>query len=162
MNSKCGVQSKRRCESHESCVCIVGFPACGCQKKSVVNETIHHVYMPHVCTFSTHTPTLLPPTTYTHTLNPDFSCFVNEGLTEILKLTRDHCQCCFETLGTENICNMKNIKKKNEHEERIIQIQCVVYHIYLTTKLMGVNFFFFFFISLSLYLQLRTISKQSK
>ena len=35
MNSKCGVQSKRRCESHESCVCIVGFPACGCQKKSV-------------------------------------------------------------------------------------------------------------------------------
>ena len=33
------VQSKRRCESHESCVCIVGFPACGCQKKSVVYET---------------------------------------------------------------------------------------------------------------------------
>ena len=27
MNSKCGVQSKRRCGSHESCVCIVGFPA---------------------------------------------------------------------------------------------------------------------------------------
>ena len=24
---------------HESCVCIVGFPACGCQKKSVVYET---------------------------------------------------------------------------------------------------------------------------
>ena len=24
--------------SHESCVCIVGFPACGCQKKSVVYE----------------------------------------------------------------------------------------------------------------------------
>ena len=39
MNSKYGVQSKRRCESHESCVCIVGFPACGCQKKSVVYET---------------------------------------------------------------------------------------------------------------------------
>ena len=40
MNSKCGeFQSKRRCESHESCVCIVGFPACGCQKKSVVCET---------------------------------------------------------------------------------------------------------------------------
>ena len=38
-NSKCGVQRKRRCESHESCVCIVGFPACGCQKKSVVYET---------------------------------------------------------------------------------------------------------------------------
>ena len=39
MNSKCGVQSKRRCESHESCVCIAGFPACGCQKKSVLYET---------------------------------------------------------------------------------------------------------------------------
>ena len=39
MNSKCGVQSKRRCESHEFCVCIVGFPAYGCQKKSVVYET---------------------------------------------------------------------------------------------------------------------------
>ena len=39
VNSKCGVQSKRRCESHESCVCVVGFPACGCQKKSVVYET---------------------------------------------------------------------------------------------------------------------------
>ena len=39
MNSKCGVQSKRRCESHESCICIVGFPAYGCQKKSVVYET---------------------------------------------------------------------------------------------------------------------------
>ena len=38
MNSKCGVQSKRRCGNHESCVCIVGFPACGCQKKSVVYE----------------------------------------------------------------------------------------------------------------------------
>ena len=24
--------------NHESCVCIVGFPACGCQKKSVVYE----------------------------------------------------------------------------------------------------------------------------
>ena len=34
MNSKCGVQSKRRRGSHESCVCIVGFPACVCQKKS--------------------------------------------------------------------------------------------------------------------------------
>ena len=39
MNSKCGIQSKRRCESHESCVCIVGFPACGCPKKSAVYET---------------------------------------------------------------------------------------------------------------------------
>ena len=29
----------RRCESHESCICIVGFPACGCQKKSVAYET---------------------------------------------------------------------------------------------------------------------------
>ena len=32
-------QSTRRCESHESCVFIVGLPACGCQKKSVVYET---------------------------------------------------------------------------------------------------------------------------
>ena len=39
MNSKCGVQSKRRCKSHESCVCIFGFSACGCQKKNVVYET---------------------------------------------------------------------------------------------------------------------------
>ena len=38
MNSKCGVQNKRKCGSHESCVCIVGFTACGCQKKSVVYE----------------------------------------------------------------------------------------------------------------------------
>ena len=38
MNSKCQVQSKRRCKSHESCVCIVGFSVCGCQKKSVVYE----------------------------------------------------------------------------------------------------------------------------
>ena len=29
LNSKCGVQSKRRCESHETCVCIAGFSACG-------------------------------------------------------------------------------------------------------------------------------------
>ena len=27
MNSKCGVQSKRRCKSHEFRICIVGFPA---------------------------------------------------------------------------------------------------------------------------------------
>ena len=36
---KCGVQSKIKCENHESCVCIAGFSACGCQKKSVVHET---------------------------------------------------------------------------------------------------------------------------
>ena len=35
---KCGVQSKTKHESHDSCVCIVGFSACGCQKKSVVSE----------------------------------------------------------------------------------------------------------------------------
>ena len=39
MNSKCGVQSKRKHESHDSCVCIAGFSACVCQKKSVVYET---------------------------------------------------------------------------------------------------------------------------
>ena len=37
--SNCAVQSKRQCENHESCVCIVGFSACVCQKKSVVYET---------------------------------------------------------------------------------------------------------------------------
>ena len=30
---------QEKVESHESCVCIVGFPACGCRKKSVVYET---------------------------------------------------------------------------------------------------------------------------
>ena len=25
VNSNCGVQSKRRCESHESCICIAGL-----------------------------------------------------------------------------------------------------------------------------------------
>ena len=39
VNSKCGVQSKRRQESHETDVCTVGFSACGCQKKNVVYET---------------------------------------------------------------------------------------------------------------------------
>ena len=38
LNMICGVQSNRRCENHESCVCIVGVPACGCQKKSVVTR----------------------------------------------------------------------------------------------------------------------------
>ena len=52
VNSKRGVQSKRRCESHESCVCIVGFPACGCQKKSVYPNM--SVYLPE-CLRSIHT-----------------------------------------------------------------------------------------------------------
>ena len=39
VNSRCGVQSKRRRGSTEYCVCIVGFSACGCHKKSVVYET---------------------------------------------------------------------------------------------------------------------------
>ena len=39
MNSKCGVQSKRKRESHESSVCIARFSACGCKKKSVMYET---------------------------------------------------------------------------------------------------------------------------
>ena len=34
--SKCGVQSKRNCESYESCIGTVRFSACRCQKKSVV------------------------------------------------------------------------------------------------------------------------------
>ena len=39
MNSKCGVQSNRKHETHDSCVCIAGFSAGGFQKKSVVYET---------------------------------------------------------------------------------------------------------------------------
>ena len=39
MNSKCENQSKWKCKSYESCVCIVGFWACGCQKKSEACET---------------------------------------------------------------------------------------------------------------------------
>jgi len=101
---------------------------------SITHTCIHHVYM-----YLLSTPTHPPPPNHIHTLNPDFTCFVNEGLTEILKLTRDSCQCCFEALETENICNMKNIKKKNKPEKRIIQIQCVVYHMYLATKLVGVK-----------------------
>ena len=38
VNSKCGIQSKVRCESHKSRVCTVRFSACGCQEKSVVYE----------------------------------------------------------------------------------------------------------------------------
>ena len=38
VNSICGVQSKRKYEIHEPCVCVVGFSAFGCQKKSVVYE----------------------------------------------------------------------------------------------------------------------------
>ena len=40
MNSKCGVQSKRKCESHESCFGIAGFSVCGCQKKSIAYEMV--------------------------------------------------------------------------------------------------------------------------
>ena len=41
VNSKCGVQSKGICES-QSCVCIAGFSACGCRKKSAVHETLRN------------------------------------------------------------------------------------------------------------------------
>ena len=30
---------QEKVRSHESCVCVVGLSACGCQKKSVVYET---------------------------------------------------------------------------------------------------------------------------
>ena len=39
VNSKWGVQSKRECECHESCVGIVGLSTCGHQKKSIAYET---------------------------------------------------------------------------------------------------------------------------
>ena len=51
MNSKCGVQNKRKCESHESCVCV---SACGCQKKSVVQNTKHKMAAPSVLFFATY------------------------------------------------------------------------------------------------------------
>ena len=38
VNFKRGVESKRKCKTQESCVCIVVFSACGCQKKSEVYE----------------------------------------------------------------------------------------------------------------------------
>ena len=41
VNSKCGVQCKRKCESQESCVCIVGFSVCGCQKTNITCLTSH-------------------------------------------------------------------------------------------------------------------------
>ena len=33
MQSKCGVQSKRKCEVRESFVGVAGFSACGCQEE---------------------------------------------------------------------------------------------------------------------------------
>ena len=38
MNFKRGVESKRKCKTQESCVCIVGFSACERQKESEVYE----------------------------------------------------------------------------------------------------------------------------
>ena len=48
MNSKCGTQSKRKCESHESCVCIAGFSVCGCQKSVVYKMECGHVAGPEL------------------------------------------------------------------------------------------------------------------
>ena len=39
MNSKWGVQSKRRCGSHESCVCIAGFPESESDVADCLNAT---------------------------------------------------------------------------------------------------------------------------
>ena len=50
VNSKCGVQSKRKHESHDSYVCIAGFSACGCQKKSVVYKKEYTEYSPLIRT----------------------------------------------------------------------------------------------------------------
>ena len=38
VNPNVGPKQKKH-ESHDSCVCIAGFSACGCQKKSAVYET---------------------------------------------------------------------------------------------------------------------------
>ena len=75
MNSKC-VQSKRKCESHESCVYIAGFSACGCQKKSVMYETeCRHVAVPlevsrtrTIYSIETHTSDFIF-NTHTHSLS---------------------------------------------------------------------------------------------
>ena len=32
-------KARKKCKSHDSCVCIAGFSACGCRKKSVVHQT---------------------------------------------------------------------------------------------------------------------------
>ena len=50
VNSKCGVQSKRRCESHESCICIAGFPACWCQ---IQGGTKWQHSWRHICDYQT-------------------------------------------------------------------------------------------------------------
>ena len=51
MNSKCGVQSNRRCESHEPCICIVGFSAFLCP--FLFSYLVWLLFLP--CHFSTHT-----------------------------------------------------------------------------------------------------------
>ena len=43
VNSKHGVQSKRKHKSHDSCVCIAGFSACECQKSVVYKMECRHV-----------------------------------------------------------------------------------------------------------------------
>ena len=73
VNSKCEVQSKRRCESHESCVCIAGFPACGCQKKSVVYETQYR----HAAQFREVSRTKTIYSTETHTSDFILNTFWN-------------------------------------------------------------------------------------
>ena len=70
VNSTHWVQSKRKCESHESCVCIAGFSACGCQKKSVMHETEgRHIAVQKV------SRTRLSYSTETHTSDFIFNTF---------------------------------------------------------------------------------------
>ena len=38
VNSKCGIQSKGKCESYESCVCIAGFSAFHTFRESVLSK----------------------------------------------------------------------------------------------------------------------------
>ena len=59
VNSKCGVQSKRKCESHESCVCIAGFSVCRCQKSVVYETEWRHVAGPELFSALKHIQTTL-------------------------------------------------------------------------------------------------------
>ena len=48
VNSKCGVQSKRRCESHESCVCIVGSDCVNAYLRHVTHGEVRGLVVVHL------------------------------------------------------------------------------------------------------------------
>ena len=81
MNSKCGVQSKRRCKSHEFCICIVGFPACRCQKivDTVCHSVLVSVYMPTLFVLGV----VINECTSTHLFGGKINSAENMGLTNM-------------------------------------------------------------------------------